>query len=151
MNKNYSGLTQAGTNGNGSTTILVVDDDPNIVDTIKLILQNMGDYHVQTADTGPECLRQVSVETPDLILLDYYLPGLSGLDVLRKLRTGPATRDIPVLIVSVDAQLERMVACLEAGANGFLIKPFDAANLYQQVRSTIARHRAMMLNRQPLN
>ncbi len=147
MNDHYARITPAGPNGSG--TVLVVDDDPNIVDTIKLILQNMGDYHVITADTGPECLRQVGEELPVLILLDYFLPGLNGLDVLRKLRTRPGTQDVPVLIVSVDAQLERMVACLEAGANGFLIKPFDAANLYQQVRSTIARHRAMMLNKYP--
>lgn len=106
-----------------------------------MVLERMGQFQVTVARSGPECLRKVSQARPDLVLLDILMPGMDGLEVLRKLRSRPDSQNIPILIVSVDAQLERIATCFEAGANGFLIKPFDAANLYRQVRRAIARQK----------
>lgn len=132
---------------NGGGNILVVDDDPRVVETIKQVLEKMGEYTVLVARSGHECLRQVREETPALILLDIQMPEADGINVLRQLRSQSETKDIPVLMVSVDAQFDRMAACYEAGANGFLIKPLDSANLYQQVRNAIAQHKVGMLRR----
>ncbi len=132
----------------GSGNVLVVDDDPTVVDAIRLVLERMGEYAVTVARSGRECLNKVRTEQPALILLDIHMPEMDGLEVLRQLRSRPECSHIPVLIVSVDARLEKMAACFEAGADGFLIKPFDTLNLYQQVRSTISRYQAAVLQRQ---
>jgi len=146
-NIEFKPFTPTHMNNNGTANILVVDDDLDVAKTIKLILEKMGQYNVFMALSGAECLRLVEEELPDLILLDIHMPEVDGINVLRQLRARPETKEIPILIVSVDAQLERLIDCFEAGANGFLIKPFDAANLYQQVRSAIAQHRVNMLQR----
>jgi len=132
---------------NDLATILIVDDDPTTVATIKLILEGTAEYCVLVARSGPECFRQVEQVRPDLILLDILMPGMNGIEVLKRLQSRPDTQSIPILMVSVDAQLERMATCFELGANGFLIKPFDAASLYQQVRNTVARRRTVILQK----
>ena len=131
-----------------SSTVLVVDDDPQVVHAIKMILEKMGEYDVMVARSGPECLRKVKETTPDLILLDILMPSMDGVQVLRELKANPAFRDVPVLMVSVDARLERMAACFEFGANGFLIKPFDTASLYRQVRNAVTRRKVVKLQNQ---
>lgn len=140
-------LYSSPTSKNGGGNILVVGDDPRVVATIKQVLGKMGEYNVVVAHSGPECFHQVQKEAPALILLDIQMPEADGINVLRQLRSRSETEDIPVLMVSIDAQFERMAACYEAGANGFLIKPLDSANLYQQVRNAIAQHKVGMLRR----
>ena len=132
---------------NGVTTVLVVDDDPYVVEAIKVILEKGGEYEVVVARSEAECLHRVATEPPDLILLDMWMPGMNGIHVLEELRSDPANQDIPVLIVSVDAQIEQMAACFESGANGFIIKPFDASSLYRQVRNAVNRRRAALMAR----
>lgn len=120
--------------------MLVVDDDPQAMDLIGSVLEKLGDFRIRVAHSQEECLQLVRQEMPDLILLNIGLPQLDGLAVLRHLRSRTESAKVPILIVSVDAQLERMAASFEAGASGFLIKPFDSASLNQQIRSAIAPH-----------
>jgi CheY-like chemotaxis protein len=130
---------------NGAANVLVVDDDPKAVEAIRAILGKMGEYNVQVARSGQECLHTVTQALPDLILLDTVMPEMDGIQVLKELQARTECRAVPVLMVSVDAPLDRIAACFELGASGFLIKPFDADNLYRQVQSAIARYRASKL------
>ncbi|MBN1319163.1 MAG: response regulator [Anaerolineales bacterium] len=134
-----------------TSNILVVDDDPLIAQTIKLILEDRCEYSVDVAQSGRECLCKVDDLPPDLVLLDIHMPDLDGIHVLKKLRSRPECQDMPVLMVSVDAQLERMAQCFQAGANGYIIKPFDAADLYSQVRNAVARGQATKLQKNGFN
>lgn len=130
-----------------SSNILVVDDDPNVVQIVKLILEDRSEYSVEVAKSGKECLKKIDNLPPDLVILDIHMPDLDGINVLKMLRSRPDCQDVPVLMVSVDAQLEKMAQCFQAGANGYIIKPFDAADLYSQVRNAVARGQASKLQK----
>ena len=116
--------------------VLVVDDTPHNVKLLADLLGVKG-YAVATAASGEEALVKVTADAPDLILLDVMMPGLSGYDVCRKLRADPSTALLPiVLVTSLDPQSER-VKGIEAGADDFLPKPINQAELFARVRSLL--------------
>ena len=116
--------------------VLVVDDTPHNVKLLADLLAVKG-YHVATAVNGEEALSKVASDPPDLILLDVMMPGLSGYDVCRRLRSDPGTALLPiVLVTSLDPQSER-VKGIEAGADDFLGKPINQAELFARVRSLL--------------
>ena len=116
--------------------ILVVDDTPHNVKLLADILGMKG-YAVATATNGEEALAKVAAEMPDLILLDIMMPGLSGYDVCNRLRADPATSLLPiVLCTSLDPGQER-VKGIEAGADDFLTKPINQAELFARVKSLL--------------
>ncbi len=140
-------FTSSGRGNGGEVSILVVGDDPRVVETMRIVLEKVGKYNVLVACSGSECLHQVEEVQPALVLLDMHMSQVDGLEVLRQLRARPGSCELPILVIGVDAQFEQMVACFEAGASGFLIKPFDAASLYHQVRTAIAQHGVGLLQR----
>ncbi len=116
--------------------VLVVDDTPHNVKLLADLLAVKG-YGVATAVNGEEALAKVASEQPDLVLLDIMMPGLSGYDVCRKIRADPMTALLPVVLVtSLDPQQER-VKGIEAGADDFLSKPINQAELFARVRSLL--------------
>ena len=116
--------------------VLVVDDTPHNVKLLADLLAVKG-YGVTTAVNGEEALAKVAADPPDLVLLDVMMPGLSGYDVCRKLRAEPCTALLPVVLVtSLDPQAER-VKGIEAGADDFLPKPINQAELFARVRSLL--------------
>jgi class 3 adenylate cyclase len=116
--------------------VLVVDDTPHNVKLLADLLEVKG-YGVTTAVNGEEALAKVAADPPDLVLLDVMMPGLSGYDVCRRLRADPATALLPVVLVtSLDPQAER-VKGIEAGADDFLPKPINQAELFARVRSLL--------------
>jgi len=116
--------------------ILVVDDTPHNVKLLADILGAKG-YAVSTAVNGEEALKKVASEPSDLILLDIMMPGLSGYDVCNRLRADPATALLPiVLCTSLDPGQER-VKGIEAGADDFLTKPINQAELFARVKSLL--------------
>jgi adenylate cyclase len=116
--------------------VLVVDDTPHNVKLLADLLAVKG-YGVATAASGEEALVKVASESPDLVLLDIMMPGLSGYDVCRRLRADAGTALLPVVLVtSLDPQQER-VKGMEAGADDFLSKPINQAELFARVRSLL--------------
>lgn len=116
--------------------ILVVDDTPHNVKLLADILGMKG-YAVSTATNGVEALAKVAADAPDLILLDIMMPGLSGYDVCSRLRADPATALLPVVLcTSLDPGQER-VKGIETGADDFLTKPINQAELFARVKSLL--------------
>jgi adenylate cyclase len=116
--------------------VLVVDDTAHNVKLLADLLAVKG-YGVATASSGEEALAKVASERPDLVLLDVMMPGLSGYDVCRRLRAEAETALLPiVLVTSLDPQQER-VKGIEAGADDFVSKPINQAELFARVRSLL--------------
>jgi diguanylate cyclase (GGDEF)-like protein len=108
--------------------ILVVDDSKTQLDWVHDVLVREG-FEVRTAVDGKEAIRKVRTEPPDLVLLDMVLPDMDGLEVLRIIKARTEDRFIPVIILSVKADLDSKVAGLRIGADDFLAKPFAEAEL----------------------
>ncbi|HVF62548.1 MAG TPA: response regulator [Casimicrobiaceae bacterium] len=116
--------------------VLVVDDTPQNVKLLADILGAKG-FVAITAASGEEALRKLEAESPDIVLLDIMMPGLSGYDVCRRIRANPATTLLPVVLVtSLDPNAERLKG-IEAGADDFVQKPFSHAELLARVRSLL--------------
>ena len=146
-NMELNPFTSSSASDQGEVNILVVDDDPRVVETVRVVLKRMGGYKIFEAHSSAECLRQIKEKQPALVLLDTHMPQVDGLQLLRQIRAQTENSHLPVLMISVDAQFEQMAACFKAGANGFLIKPFDTSNLYRQVRNAIAQRGVDLLQR----
>ncbi len=116
--------------------ILVVDDTPKNVKLLADLLTVKG-YAVVTAASGREALAQVEAERPDLVLLDVVMPEMSGYEVCRKIRENPATGILPVVMVTALDPGEERIKGLEAGADDFLTKPINQAELLARVKSLL--------------
>src|SRR5512138_1508333 len=116
--------------------ILVVDDTPQNVKLLGDLLRSRG-YEVTTAASGEQALESIAKQPPDLVLLDIMMPGISGYEVCRKIRENPATALLPVVLAtSLDPNQER-VKGIEAGADDFLSKPVNQAELFARVKSLL--------------
>jgi DNA-binding response OmpR family regulator len=116
-------------------TILVVDDEPTIVEVVGLYLQREG-FRVVTAADGAAALSMVEQERPDLVVLDLMLPGLGGLEVLRRLRAGGS---LPIIMLTARGEEADRVVGLELGADDYVTKPFSARELVARVKAVLRR------------
>jgi two-component system, OmpR family, alkaline phosphatase synthesis response regulator PhoP len=119
-------------------TILVVDDEPRIVELARDYLEHAG-FDVVTAADGPSGLAAARDKAPDLVVLDLGLPGLDGLDVTRQLRQGQSTAALPILMLTArDDELDKLLG-LELGADDYLTKPFSPRELVARVKAVLRR------------
>jgi DNA-binding response OmpR family regulator len=117
-------------------TILLVEDEMELGRLVVRELEGAG-YRVQHAADGPAALRMFAEETPDLVVLDWMLPGMDGLEVLRRLRQ---TSPVPVLMLTARAEEVDRVVGLEVGADDYLTKPFGMREMIARVRALLRRH-----------
>ncbi|MBI4963156.1 MAG: response regulator [Desulfomonile tiedjei] len=118
--------------------ILVVDDEPDILELVKYNLAKEG-YRVHCLLSGEQALRKAAEEHPDAILLDLMLPDLDGLDVCRQLKNNPATRHIPVIMLTAKGEDADVVTGLELGAEDYIVKPFSPRILLARLRVVFRR------------
>ena len=109
--------------------ILIADDDPGILEAIEAMLNFIG-YEVVTSTDG-EALLDMKDNLPDLFLLDIWMPGTSGTEICRGLKRNPATRHIPVILISAGANVKK--AATDAAADDYIAKPFDMYDLIGKI------------------
>ena len=125
-------------------TALIIDDEKQIRRLVRLALEG-ADHQVYEAETGEAGLAEIVQRRPDIVLLDLGLPDMEGVKVLRRLREWS---DVPVLILSVRDDAEEKVAALDAGADDYVTKPFDTAELLARVR--VAQRRSLTETGEPV-
>jgi len=118
--------------------ILVVEDEEDILDIIRITLTREG-YRVTGVTSGEEALRSVLSRAPDLVLLDLMLPGISGLEVCRRIKGDPRTASIPVIMVTARGEETDIVTGLELGADDYIPKPFSNRVLVARIHAVIRR------------
>ncbi|HEU4640304.1 MAG TPA: response regulator, partial [Candidatus Binatia bacterium] len=116
--------------------ILIVDDEPFNLDLLEQELQEQG-YEIERASDGAEALEKLPAFVPDVVLLDYMMPRMNGLEVLKRLRADEKWRSLPVILLTAKAAQEDKITGLDAGADDYVIKPFDAFELLARVRSML--------------
>jgi two-component system phosphate regulon response regulator PhoB len=121
-----------------SASILIVEDEEPIQILLSYNFEAEG-YRVRATAQGEEVARLVSEERPDLIVLDWMLPGISGIEVCRLLRTRPETRDIPIIMLTARGEEGERVRGLATGADDYVVKPFSVPELVARVRSLLRR------------
>jgi CheY-like chemotaxis protein len=126
--------------GQGACVLLVEDED-QLRRVMKDLLQREG-YKVAEARDGIQALDQVDRFAPDVIILDLNLPGLDGYGVLAQLRSRPATREIPVMVLTAKGDEDNEVRVFELGADDFVTKPFRARSLTARIEAVLGRRRA---------
>lgn len=118
--------------------VLVVEDEPDIAALIAYQLTREG-FRVETTGTGTEALDAVGREIPDLVVLDRMLPGLSGDEILQRLKADPATANVPVLVLTAKREQEDRIEGLELGADDYLTKPFSPRELVLRAQAILRR------------
>jgi len=122
----------------GRKRILVVEDETDISELIRYNLEKAG-YAVTTARSGEHALEAARAAPPDLVLLDLMLPGIDGLTVCRQLKAQPATREVPVIMVTARGEERDVVRGLSLGADDYVAKPFSPAVLVARVEAALRR------------
>jgi DNA-binding response OmpR family regulator len=120
----------------GNKSILVVDDDPMNQQLVRALLAEQG-YDLRSARSAPEALRVLTAFTPELILMDIQMPGMSGLELTRQLRTNPEMKSANIVALTAYGRKEDEQNCLNAGCDGYIEKPIDTATFPAAVRSII--------------
>lgn len=123
------------------TSILVVDDMEANRAMLCRRLEKDG-MAVQAAESGPEALSLLAQSLPDMVLLDFMMPGMNGIEVLRELRRNPATRELAVIMVTARAEGDAVKEALEAGADDYVTKPIDFAVLRARIEAQLEKRRS---------
>lgn len=118
--------------------VLVVEDEPAVVTMLRYNLEKQG-YRVDEAGDGAEALTRVAESKPDLVLLDWMLPTLSGIEVCRQLRRNPNTATLPVIMLTARADDQDAVRGLNTGADDYITKPFSIEALIARIRALLRR------------
>jgi len=123
--------------------ILIVEDEPAQREMLGYNLESEG-YRISTAINGEEALLLISEEAPDVIVLDWMLPNVSGIEVCRQVKSKPETREIPVIMLSARSEEGDKVRGLEIGADDYVTKPYSVTELMARVRTQLRRVRPTM-------
>ena len=120
--------------------ILVVEDEDALSALLEYNLEKEG-FEVRLSSDGEDALLIVEEDKPDLVVLDWMLPGLSGIEICRRVRAAPETRDIPVIMLTARSDEDDRIRGLDTGADDYLTKPFSIPELIARVRALLRRSR----------
>ncbi|RLJ36141.1 winged helix family two component transcriptional regulator [Litoreibacter meonggei] len=120
--------------------VLVVEDDPAQREVLAYNIRAEG-YLVETAENGDEALLMVQEHAPDVVVLDWMLPNVSGIEICRQIKAKSETRDIPVIMLSARSEETDRVRGLETGADDYVVKPYSVAELLARIRTQLRRSR----------
>ncbi len=118
--------------------LLVVDDEPDVLSSIVHVLEDHG-YEISTAHNGIDALNSLSQELPDLMVLDILMPEMDGIEVCRRVRANPYMCKVPIIFLTAKGRASDVVEGLDAGADDYLVKPFDVIELPARVRAVLRR------------
>jgi two-component system chemotaxis response regulator CheY len=119
--------------------VLVVDDQESVRKMTSLILEQIGVRHIHEAENGKKAMEIASLQPIDLILSDYYMDEMDGLDLLRAVRGHPVVRRVPFILLTGRGDRELVVKAAQAGVNNYLIKPFTAQVLRQKIEQVMGK------------
>ena len=125
---------------NKKPKILIVDDEPFNVDYLEQELEDLN-YETITAVNGQDALEKIASESPDLVLLDIMMPIMDGYAVLEKVKADPAIRNIPIIVISANNDLQSVVKGIKLGAEDYLPKPFEPTLLQARIQSSLDKKR----------
>ncbi len=125
-----------------SIRFLVVDDFSTMRRIIKNFLTELGYTNVSEADDGKTALPVLKSGVVDFLITDWNMPGMPGLELLKEVRNDPATKKLPVLLVTAEARREQIVEAAQAGVNGYVVKPFTAQALKEKIDKILASQAA---------
>lgn len=119
--------------------ILVVDDFSTMRRIVKNLLRDLGFSNTVEADDGKTALPILQAGGIDFLVTDWNMPGMTGIDLLKAVRSDPELVDLPVLMVTAEAKREQIIMAAQAGVNGYVIKPFTAATLKEKIEKIFER------------
>jgi two-component system chemotaxis response regulator CheY len=119
--------------------ILIVDDFSTMRRIIKNLLRELGFNNTLEADDGQTALPKLQSGGIDFLITDWNMPGMTGIELLKTVRSDPSLRNLPVLMVTAEAKREQIVEAAQAGVNGYIIKPFTAATLQEKIEKIFER------------
>lgn len=119
--------------------ILVVDDFSTMRRIVKNLLRDLGFTNTHEADDGSTAWPMLQSSDFDFVVTDWNMPGMSGIELLHKIRADDRLKNIPVLMVTAEAKRDQIVAAAQAGVNGYVVKPFTAAALKEKIEKIFER------------
>ncbi|MCB8888489.1 MULTISPECIES: chemotaxis response regulator CheY [Halomonadaceae] len=114
-------------------SFLVVDDFPTMRRIVRSLLKELGFTNVEEAEDGQDALNKLRAGNFEFVVSDWNMPNLDGLEMLKEIRQDDALKALPVLMVTAEAKKENIIAAAQAGANGYVVKPFTAATLEEKL------------------
>ena len=120
-----------------SIAILVVDDQQPMRKTIAYILRQVGFKHITFAEDGEAAWKVINSETVDLVLLDWNMPRMSGMELLGRIRRSEQYGKLPVVMITAEANEEHVLSAIGAGVTNYVVKPFSPATLLKKIRETL--------------
>jgi two-component system chemotaxis response regulator CheY len=118
---------------NKDMSILVVDDFPTMRRIVRSLLKELGFTNVEEAEDGQDALNKLRSGGFEFVVTDWNMPNLDGVEMLKTIRDEEALKHLPVLMVTAEAKKENIIAAAQAGANGYIVKPFTAATLEEKL------------------
>ncbi len=113
---------------------LVVDDFSTMRRIVRNLLKELGFTNVQEAEDGVDALQKLTGGNFEFVVSDWNMPNMTGIDLLRKIRSDPELKHLPVLMVTAEAKKENIIEAAQAGASGYIVKPFTAATLDEKLK-----------------
>ncbi len=114
-------------------SMLVVDDFPTMRRIVRSLLKELGFGNVEEAEDGQDALNKLRSGKFEFVVSDWNMPNLDGLEMLKQIRADDSLKHLPVLMVTAEAKKENIIAAAQAGANGYVVKPFTAATLEEKL------------------